>query len=198
MKKVILSALFLCFSTVAFSQLLPSFQLGIKGGANLSKLSTENTFSSDNKAGYYAGLWARIGAAGIHFQPELYLSGKNTTLVSTVDPVGAKNEVKFTSLDVPLLIGTKIGAAGVGLRLNTGPVVSFLLDDKQKFGDAAGAVFKGEFKNQSVAWQFGAGLDIGSLGVDLRYETGISKVGRQGYDDSRINLFTLGLAYKLF
>lgn len=198
MKKIILSAVFLCISSVAFSQLLPSFQFGLKGGANLSKLSTENTFSSDNKAGYYGGVWARIGAAGIHFQPELYLTGKNTTLVSSVEPVGAENEVKFTSLDVPLLIGTKIGAAGVGLRLNTGPVVSFILDDKQSFGQAAGSVFKGDFKNQSVGWQFGAGLDIGSLGVDLRYEAGISKIGRAGYDDSRINLFTLGLAYRLF
>ncbi|KEQ30057.1 porin family protein [Pedobacter antarcticus] len=198
MKKIILSAIFLCFSSVAFSQLLPSFQFGLKGGANLSKLSTENTFSSDNKAGYYAGLWARIGAAGIHFQPELYLSGKNTTLVSNVDPVGVENKVRFTSLDVPLLIGTKIGAAGVGLRLNTGPVVSFLLDDKQSFGQATGNVFNGRFKNQSVGWQFGAGLDIGSLGVDLRYEAGISKIGKEGYSDTRMNLFTLGLAYRLF
>jgi hypothetical protein len=199
MKKLILSALFICFGATAFSQILPSFQFGIKGGANLSKFSTENTFSSDNSAGYYAGIWARIGAAGIHFQPELYLSGKNTTLISNQEgSIGLENKVKFTSLDVPLLIGTKLGAAGIGLRLNTGPVVSFILDDKQSLGSATGNIFRGDFKNQAVAWQFGAGLDVGKVGVDLRYEAGLSKMGRAGYDDQRLNLFTLGLALKLF
>lgn len=195
MKKIILLALFVCFSGLAFSQVLPSFQFGIKGGTNLSKFSTDNTLSSDNRAGYYAGLWARIGAAGIHFQPELYLSGKNTTIANDA---GIENKVKFTSLDVPLLIGTKIGAAGVGLRLNTGPVVSFILDDKQSFGEAAGSAFRGNFKNQAVAWQFGAGLDFGQLGLDLRYEAGLSKIGKSGYEDTKLSLFTLGLALKLF
>jgi len=194
MKKILLSALFICFGAIAYSQVLPSFQMGLKGGANLSKFSTENTFSSDNTAGYYVGLWARIGAAGIHFQPELYLSGKNTTLENSAGEI----KVKFTSLDVPLLIGTKIGAAGVGVRFNTGPVVSFILDEKQSFGQAAGSIVNGSFKDQNIAWQFGTGLDIGSLGIDLRYELGLSKIGKSGYDDTKLRLFTLGLAYKLF
>lgn len=199
MKRIILSALFICFGATAFSQVLPSFQFGLKAGTNLSKLSTENTFSSDNSAGYYAGIWARIGAAGIHFQPELYLSGKNTTLTSNEGAtIGQENKVKFTSLDVPLLIGTKIGAAGIGVRFNTGPVISFILDKKQSFGNAASSAFRGDFKDQAVAWQFGAGVDVGKLGIDLRYEAGLSKVGKSGYDDARLNLFTLGLALKVF
>lgn len=195
MKKIILSTLFISLNLAAFSQVLPSFQLGLKAGANLSKLSTDNTFSSDNRAGYYAGIWTRIGAAGIHLQPELYLSGKNTTLK---DASGQENKVKFTSLDVPVLVGTKLGAAGVGLRLNTGPVVSFILDDEQSFGQAAGSVFKGNFKGQNFAWQFGAGVDVGKLGLDLRYETGLSKIGKDGYNDTKLSLFTFGLAYRLF
>jgi len=193
MKKILLSAFLMLFSTVAFSQLLPSFQLGVKGGANLSKFSTENTFSSDNRAGYYVGLWTRIGAAGIHLQPEVYLSGKNTTFT---DDNNIENDIKFTSLDVPVLIGTKLGAAGVGLRLNTGPVFSFILDDEQKFGEAVGNASRLDFKGQNIAWQFGAGVDIGNLGVDLRYETGLSNVHEN--PDTKLKLFTLGLAWKLF
>jgi hypothetical protein len=89
-------------------------------------------------------------------------------------------------------------AAGVGLRLNTGPVVSFILDDEQSFGQAAGSVFKGNFKGQNFAWQFGAGVDIGNLGLDLRYEAGLSKIGKDGYNDTKLSLFTFGLAYRLF
>jgi len=193
MKKILLSAFLMLFSTVAFSQLLPSFQLGIKGGANLSKFSTQNTFSSDNRAGYYVGLWTRIGAAGIHLQPELYLSGKNTTFT---DDNNIENDIKFTSLDIPVLIGTKLGAAGVGLRLNTGPVFSFILDDEQKLGQAVGSASRLDFKGQNIAWQFGAGVDVGNLGIDLRYETGLSDVNKN--PDVKLKLFTLGLAWKLF
>jgi len=195
MKKINLTLLLICCSFFAFSQVVPSFQFGLKGGMNLSKFNTSNTFSSDNQAGYYAGVWARIGAAGLHLQPELYLSGKNTTLVNSA---GQENEVKFTSLDVPILVGTKLGAAGVGLRLNTGPVVSFLLNEDQNFSQAASSAFSGKFKDQSFAWQFGAGLDLGKLGIDLRYELGLSKINEAGYQSTKLNLYTLGLAYKLF
>lgn len=194
MKKLTLTALLICCTFFAFAQVLPSFQFGVKGGFNLSKFSTENTFASDNKAGYYAGLWTRIGAAGIHLQPELYLSGKNTTLKNG----GVENEVKFTSLDVPVLVGTKIGAAGVGVRLNTGPVVSFILNEKQSFGDATSNVFNGSFKDQAFAWQIGTGLDVGKLSVDLRYEMGLSKLNDAGYPDTKLNIFTLGLGLRLF
>lgn len=195
MKKILLSGVFMFFGTMAFSQILPSFQFGVKAGANLAKFTTENTFSSDNRAGYYAGVWTRIGAAGIHLQPELYLTGKNTTLKSSN---GAETEVKFTSLDVPVLIGTKLGAAGVGIRLNTGPVFSFILDDQQKFKDAANQVFKGDFKGQNISWQFGTGLDFGQLGIDLRYEKGLSKLNNSVDPNTKLDIFTLGLALKLF
>jgi hypothetical protein len=195
MKKIALTLMLICTSFFAFSQVVPSFQFGLKGGVNLSKFKTSNTFSSDNQAGYYAGIWTRIGAAGIHLQPELYISGKNTTLK---DAAGLENKVKFTSVDIPVLVGTKIGAAGVGLRLNTGPVVSFVLSDDQSFSQAASAAFSGDFKDQSFAWQFGAGVDVGKLGVDLRYEAGLSKINSSGYSSTKLNLFTLGLAFKLF
>lgn len=195
MKKIILSVLLMLSGAFAFGQVLPSVQFGIKGGANLSKFTTDHTFDSENRAGYYVGVWSRFGAAGIHLQPELYLSGKNTTLISDA---GVENDVRFTSLDVPVLVGTKLGAAGIGLRLNTGPVFSFILDEEQKFGEAAENIFGGQFKGQNFSWQFGAGLDFGKLGIDLRYEKGLSKVTKANYQDTKLDLFTFGLALRLF
>ncbi|WP_231462199.1 porin family protein [Pedobacter sp. Leaf132] len=179
----------------ANAQVLPSFQLGVKAGANFSKFDPENTFSSTNRTGFYGGLWARVGAGGLHFQPELYISGKKTNLVS--DATGEVNEVRFTSLDVPLLIGTKFGAAGVGIRINTGPAFSLILDENQSFGQAAGNVFKANFKDQAIAWQFGAGLDIKKLSLDARYELGLSKINKAGYPDTKLNLFTIGVGYRI-
>jgi len=194
MKFLSLTVAFLLVGLLASAQVLPSFQLGIKAGANFSKFDSENTFNSENRAGFYGGLWARLGAAGIYFQPELYVSGKKTSLVSNT---GEVNKVTFTSLDVPLLVGTKFGAAGVGLRLNTGPMFSLILDENQSFSQAAGSVFRADFKNQAVAWQFGAGLDLKKLSFDARYELGLSKINKSGYPGTKLNLFTVGLGYRI-
>ena len=196
MNKILLFAALIGISSAAFSQVLPSVQVGLRGGANLSNFSTNNTFSSENTAGYFVGLYSRFGAGGIHAQPEIYVAGKNTDLKSTD---GTEiNEVRFTSIDVPVLIGTKIGAAGVGVRLQTGPMVSFILDQSQSVNQATSKIFKGNFKDQNFAWQFGLGLDVGKLGADLRYELGLSDLAKEGYQDSKLSLFTLGLSYRLF
>ncbi|MBO9672962.1 MAG: PorT family protein [Sphingobacteriaceae bacterium] len=195
MKFLSLTVAFLLAGLFASAQVLPSFQLGVKAGANFSKFNSDNTFSSENRTGFYGGLWARIGAAGIHFQPELYVSGKTANLVS--DATGEVNKVRFTSLDVPLLVGTKFGAAGIGVRLNTGPMFSLILDENQSFSQAAGSVFRADFKNQALAWQFGAGLDIKKLSFDARYELGLSKINKSGYPGTKLNLFTIGLGYRI-
>ncbi|NII81434.1 MULTISPECIES: porin family protein [unclassified Pedobacter] len=195
MKFLSLTVAFLLVGLFASAQVLPSFQLGIKAGANFSKFDSENTFNSNNRAGFYGGLWARVGAAGVYFQPELYVSGKKADLVS--ESTGEVNKVRFTSLDVPLLVGTKFGAAGIGLRLNTGPMFSLILDENQSFSQAAGSVFRADFKNQALAWQFGAGLDLKKLSFDARYELGLSKINKSGYPGTKLNLFTVGLGYRI-
>lgn len=195
MKSFYLTVACLFAGFYASAQVLPTFQLGLKAGANFSKFDSENTFSSENRTGFYGGLWARVGAAGVYFQPELYISGKKANLVS--DATGEVNQVRFTSLDVPLLIGTKFGAAGIGLRLNTGPMFSLILDENQSFSQAAGNVFKADFKDQALAWQFGAGLDIKKLSFDARYELGLSKINKSGYPGTKLNLFTIGLGYRI-
>ena len=194
MKKLILT---LAIVTAAFSfasaQLIPSFQLGIKGGVNLSKLNySGSTFNSSNRAGYLGGLWARVGALGFNFQPELYLTSKN------VEISGGNTDLKtkFTSVDVPLLFGGKIGAFGLGARFYTGPLVSFKINDHKDLNTALGEATSFEYKNQNYAWVLGAGLDIRNISIDLRYEAGIT---RQTFENShtRISLFNLSLAVPL-
>jgi len=82
MKKLILTLTMIAAGlTLASAQVIPSFQLGIKGGMNFSTLSSSNsTFSTSNRAGYLGGLWARVGALGFNFQPELYVTAKNVEI----------------------------------------------------------------------------------------------------------------------
>jgi hypothetical protein len=194
MKKLILSIIILAASAgIASAQLLPTVQFGVKGGVNLSELSSQgNNFSSDNRAGYLGGIWARFGALGFNFQPELYATGKNIDIMAN----GGETRAKFTSIDVPLLFGGKVGAFGFGARFYTGPMVSFAVDKNQSFIDAAGKAGSLDYQDQNFAWQFGVGVDVKRISIDLRYEQGITK---QDYEDThtRVSLFNLSLAYSL-
>jgi hypothetical protein len=190
MKKLIL-ILTLCFATVYLSsaQILPSFQFGLKGGMNLTSLSKSGTFNSSNQAGYLGGIWMRVGALGFNFQPEAYITSKNVTVDGS--------QAKFTSIDMPLLVGGKVGAFGFGARFYTGPMVSFAINKNQTIGSAATSIVQLNYKNQNYAWQVGAGVDIRKVSVDLRYEAGLSKQD-YGSNSTRINLFNLSLGYKIF
>lgn len=190
MKKILLTAA-ICLTSayIASAQIIPKVQFGLKGGVNLTSLSKTGTFNSSNQAGYLGGVWARFGALGFHFQPEAYVTSKNVT----VDGFAAK----FTSVDVPLLFGAKVGALGVGARFYTGPVVSFAINKDQDYSAAASNITRLNYKDQNYAWQLGAGADLGGLSLDLRYEAGLSKQS-YGAGSTKINLFNLSLAYKLF
>jgi len=193
MKKITLSlAILLATTFFASAQVLPSFQFGIKGGVNLSQFSTNGTFNSDNRAGYLAGFWARIGAAGLNVQPEVYYASKVATITNSANE---QNKVTINSIDVPVLVGVKFGALGIGGRLATGPMASFIIGNDQSFGNAASNIGSLNFKNQAYAWQFGAGLDIMKISVDLRYELGLTDLSSTG---QKLNLFNVSLAYRLF
>jgi hypothetical protein len=194
MKKASIT-LAICLATIftASAQLIPKVQFGLKGGVNLTSISKSGTFSSNNRAGYLGGIWARFGALGFNFQPEAYVTSKT---VNVSDNTGTTN-AKFTSIDVPLLFGGKVGAFGFGARFYTGPVVSFAINKDQSYSSAASNITKLDYKNQNYAWQVGAGVDIRSLSVDLRYEAGLSKQN-YGAGSTKINLFNLSLGYKLF
>lgn len=194
-KTILILSILLTASVVTRAQLIPNFDIGLKAGVNLSKLSKQNGFSSDNRAGYLAGIWARAGAMGLHLQPELYYTVKTSDVK---DDNGQSGSVDFTSIDLPILVGTKIGAVGIGGRFNTGPVISFVINEEQSFSNAIGSAVKFNYKNQALAWQFGAGLDIRKVSFDLRYEHGLSRISRSGYEDTKLRLFNFSLGYKLY
>jgi len=194
MKKLLILCSFLLIGRVVSAQVIPSFAFGAKAGVNLSQFSTTGTLSSSNRAGFLGGFYARFGALGFNFQPELYYTSKNVTY----DYQGVKTQANFRSIDLPLLFGAKVGAFGVGGRFYTGPVASFAIDKDHSFSEAAGQAFHLNTKGENFAWQVGAGLDLRNLSLDLRYEAGLSKMTFPNNSQSRINLFNLSLGYKLF
>ncbi|MBC7745809.1 MAG: PorT family protein [Flavobacterium sp.] len=200
MKNILLIASFLFVVSIPAMAQLPSFNLGIKGGVNYSELKSKSSFTDKNSIlGYQFGIWTRIGGAGLYLQPEAYLGtkgGKIPIIFQTGgNEVEANGEIKFTTLDVPLLIGTKIGANKLNLRFMAGPVLSVIVDKKTTINDAYTSIQ--DYKNQALGLQGGAGVDLGSLSVDLRYEAGLTNISKSTKYDQKQNLFHLSLGIKL-
>lgn len=202
MKKIILlTCIFLSAGITAMAQ-LPSFTFGIKGGANFSKLKTKEDLTDENSiAGYHVGVFTRLGGAGMYLQPELYLGSKGSEFISVNtggSSVSAKGKVRFTTLDLPVLLGTKIGANKLNLRFMAGPVISFIVDENTTFETAYQNISDFDnYKKQNWAFQAGTGVDVGNLTVDLRYEAGLSNVSKSSEYNQKQNLFHLGLGFKL-
>ncbi|HYK77524.1 MAG TPA: porin family protein [Daejeonella sp.] len=212
MKKLILSLaiLFSC-SWAALAQ-MPSFHLGIKGGVNASHLKTkEPIMDGSSTMGYQIGAWARLGGASFYVQPELYLGSKggaSPLIISSYDALKLVGKAKFTTLDLPVLLGTKIGPGKFNVRFMAGPVISFVLDEKVKSPDLydanpfslmlASFSFPLDYKKQTWGLQAGTGVDMGSLSVDLRYEAGLTNVikNHPTYNQKQ-NLFHLSLGFKV-
>jgi opacity protein-like surface antigen len=197
MKKILPALLLICGSVAtANAQLLPGVEIGLKGALNFTKLKSDDKYlNSDNKAGYQAGLYGRVGVLGFHLQPEIYITGKNTKAISTQD--GESTDVKFTSVDIPVLLGKRFGLGPLGARINTGPVFSFIVDDKQD-KNITEHLKASNYKKNSTSWAFGAGVDISSLRVDLRYELGLNNVQKDNSEKTKINMWSIGVGYRLF
>ncbi|HTD39344.1 MAG TPA: porin family protein [Mucilaginibacter sp.] len=191
MKKYLLSVALLiavCISAKA------QFSLGIKGGVNFSKISTDN-LNESTRTGYQAGVFARFGNA-FYLQPEAYLSSTGGKFTSTDGSFHAN--VNFTNLSVPLLLGHSFGSKNLNFRLMAGPIYTYTLNKSEDFSSNATGAFNdfGHYKNSTIGFQAGGGVDIGPITADLRYEGGLTKVS----DDfgQRQNLWALSVGFKFF
>lgn len=195
MKKILPALLLICGSiATANAQLLPGVEIGLKGALNFSKFKSDGKyFNSDNKAGYQAGLYGRVGVLGFHVQPEIYITGKNTTIKAEG---GETTDVKLTTIDIPVLLGKRFGLGPIGARIQTGPIFSFKVDDKQD--KIIPSLDPNSYKKNGTSWAFGVGADVSSLRVDLRYEMGLSKINNSSQANPKINMWSIGLGYRLF
>ncbi|HVW94565.1 MAG TPA: porin family protein [Mucilaginibacter sp.] len=188
MKKILLSAAILiavCISAKA------QVSLGIKGGVNFSKINTDH-FNSSTRTGYQAGIFARFGSA-LYLQPELYLSSTGGEFHA--EDNNASGNVHFTNLNVPLLIGHSFGEKNLNFRIMAGPIYTSVLS--KSFSASLGDAYAdfGHYKNSTLGFQAGAGIDIGAITADFRYEGGLTKINSDF--GQRQNLWALSVGFKL-
>lgn len=171
MKKTLLLAVFALVSITAFAQSGSGF--GIKGGlnynqnGNLSFKQVQATgediiAGSDGKIGYHIGFYGKFDFPKLYIRPEvIYTKTKSEYSSSSVN-----SEYDISKLDVPVLLGYKfIGP----LHIFAGPAFQYTLKNDLK--DLEVEDVKNDF---SVGLQMGIGVNIGKLGIDVRYERGFS------------------------
>jgi hypothetical protein len=198
MRKIALTSMLLLVAVTTFAQ-LPSFTLGLKTGVNLATLKGD-VGNENNRLGYQAGAWARLGGAGFYVQPEVYIGSKGGefgAIKQNGTTYEGESKINFTTLDIPVLIGNKFGFEKLNFRIMAGPVISFILNKDSKENYAVATNFD-NYKNQTIGLQSGAGIDLGNISVDLRYEKGLTNIDKSGQYDQKQNLWHLSLGYKLF
>ena len=199
MKKVILMmCLAFAFSQTSSAQVA----FGVKGGVNynsnsIKEVGTDVFEGAKSKTGYHAGIWlrAKIPVIGLYIRPELvYTNLENEVLYKTT---GNSTNYKFQKIDIPVLLGKKI--FGVG-NVFIGPSFQYVLSSDFGFDDIKDV----EADGFTVGLQFGGGIELGKLGIDVRWERAFSGiesnvVGNAGLSnfDTRINQVIVGLSYRL-
>lgn len=195
MKKYLLSAALLiavCISAKA------QFSLGIKGGVNFSKIDADNVKES-SLTGYQAGLFARFGNT-FYIQPEAYLNstGGKFDFSSTNTTTSESGKVTFTNLTVPVLLGHSFGSKDLNFRLMVGPEYTYVLSKSQSFDDNVNGALQdfGKYKNSTIGFQAGGGVDIGPITADIRYQGGLTKIN-SNFGQTQ-NLWALSVGFKFF
>ena len=199
MKKSIL----ICCIAIACSQLtIAQVGFGVKGGVNYNSESITNASSdvfegAESKTGYHAGIWLRFKApvVGVYIRPELVY----TSLKSEVLYKGTTTSYNFQKIDIPVLLGKKF--FGVG-NLFIGPSFQYILSSDFSINDLSDVDAKGF----TVGLQFGGGIELGKLGIDVRWERGFNGIESKFLDvsadttvtfDTRIDQIIFGLSYRL-
>lgn len=158
--------------------------LGIKGGLNLTSISTDagsfknNIIDSyDTRTGYAFGIFGRLGNK-VFLQPELMVSTKGGEI--DVLPIGGGStqtvKVKYTDIDVPVLVGVKPLKF---VRIVAGPVVSLKVNENDSLRDALKGYtndFDQAINDATFGYQLGVGVKLLGLELDLRRQGSLSDV----------------------
>lgn len=156
---------------------------GLRGGMNFSSLP-RNTYSlndddgtrittlSDSYTGFHIGAMSQINLLAVFVMPEfLFVFSGNEMRLQRQGQEDEYYKQRFTQIDIPVMVGTKLGP----LRAGLGPVASIILNSSSDMPDDAG--YRERFNKATYGMQLGIGVNLGNLAFDLKYQFGLSKLG---------------------
>ena len=170
--KLFFLAAFLVFSSAAMAQ----FNIGVKGGVNISKVD-DKAFRDEFTYGYHLGGFAEVGLGKrLKIQPEVLWNQINTradtafrNIYSNALDFSNYKDVKLNYLSIPVLLSYKLGNV---LYLQAGPQFGILLNqDKTLLENGKEAFSKGDFSMLG-----GVQLNVSKLRLSGRYFVGLNNI----------------------
>lgn len=157
--------------------LLAQFHIGLKGGANVTKIEGRS-FKDEFKYGYHLGGFAEIGLGGkIGIQPEVLFNQYATTVDSSYKEIyenvfnpAYQRNVKLNYLSIPILLNYKL--LGNFLTLQAGPQFGILLDNNKTLLQNGGNAFKGG----DFSMVGGAQVKLAAFRISGRYMVGLNNL----------------------
>jgi len=155
--------------------LMAQFHVGIKGGANVTKVDGKS-FKEQFRYGYHLGGFAEIGLSEkFRLQPEVLFNQYATTLDSNYKEIyeniinSDQSKVKLGYLSIPLLLDYKLLGP---IHLQAGPQVGILIDKNRSILQNGGDAFKkGDFSMVG-----GVQINLLKLRVSGRYVIGLNNI----------------------
>lgn len=121
------------------------------------------TEKGDSKMGYHFGVFYRGDLGPVFLKPELLY----TQTKSSYQFQNEEADYEISKLDLPILVGIDILGP---LNIFAGPSLQYILDN-----DFQGVTLDDVENNFTVGAQFGAGVQFGGIGLDVRYERGLTE-----------------------
>lgn len=192
MKTLFLFGASLFLSVAAFSQSSSSHstspvQFGIKAGVNVAKMVQSGPEPYDHRVNFHVGGLAHIHlSSAFALQPEVVYSRQGAEYSAGKD--------KFDYINVPVLAQYM----RKGFRIETGPQAGFLVSAKLKNrSNNMETDLKSSLETFDFSWAFGLGyLTRSGLGVDARYNLGISDITEQLNNENKHRVWQFGVFYQ--
>jgi hypothetical protein len=185
MKTILAVILFLSLTVMAKAQSADT-HFGLKAGLNISSLDEKNGVDFNSKAGFHIG-----GLAHVHLSPHFGVQPE--IVYSEQGGKDGADKWNINYLNVPVLFQYMTGG---GLRLETGPQLGFAVSSKIKSGDIEQNI-KDDVKTVDVSWALGASyLFPEAIGIDARYNIGLTNVNDAESPIVRNRVFQVGLFYQ--
>lgn len=161
MKKILqLSLILFGLGLFAFSQQTMAQTaggIGIRGGLNYNSngqyfKDAELAWGSPlNNVGYNVGLFGKVNLGPFYLRPELNYVNNKSEINGDV--------FRTQTIDIPALVGLHL--IGRVLSVYAGPSMHYYLEDQLRDFD---------FDKWNAGYQFGLGVNLGNVGIDLRYQ----------------------------
>jgi hypothetical protein len=136
-----------------------------------------NLALKDANYGLHAGVVFYYQKRAFIFQPEILFNTATAEYsLSDLGTPGGRTEIleeRFNTLDIPVLLGLRVGP----IHLHGGPVGHVFLSNTSDLEDIDG--FQQDFESLTLGYQLGIGLDIWNLAIDVRYEGNFTEYGDQ-------------------